>query len=66
MFNNTYFEEHLQTAASDNVGPQSTVKSMLSKYGWDNIAQEIYWCNVGPTHINIKQPREVFCKKMCC
>ena len=27
--------------------------SMLSKYVWDNIAQENYWCNVGPDHIVI-------------
>ena len=26
---------------------------MLSKYVWDNITQENYWCNVGPDHIVI-------------
>ena len=31
----------------------SIVYSMLSKYVWDNIAQENYWCNVGPDHIVI-------------
>ena len=41
IFKNTYFDEHLQTAASET----------FSKYGWDNIAQEIYGCNLGPDHI---------------
>ena len=41
IFKNNYFEEYLQVAGSDNVDPQSTVKSMLSKYSWDNIAQEM-------------------------
>ena len=31
----------------------SIVYSMLSTYIWDNIAQENYWCNVGPDHIVI-------------
>ena len=37
---------------ADNVGPQSTVLSMLSKHGQDNLAQESYWCNIGAVHID--------------
>ena len=32
-----------QLPAQCSVGPQSTVKSMLSKYSWGNIAQDSYW-----------------------
>ena len=39
----------------DCVGPQFSVLSILSKYGWDNIAQKNYWSNVGPDHIFLKE-----------
>ena len=36
---------------------------MLSKYGWDSTAQEIYWCNVESDHIE-KQQSEVLSQNM--
>ena len=38
---------------AENVDSQSTAWSMLFKYGWDNIVQGSYWCNVGPVDIVI-------------
>ena len=29
---------------------------MFSKYGWDNIAQENYWCSFGPERTDILSP----------
>ena len=55
------FDKFLRTLILKNIC-RWLLLTMLSKYSWNNILQEIYWCNVGPDHIQ-KQPLEVFCKK---
>ena len=46
IFKNTFFTEHLRATTS---AKESRIL-MLSKYVWDNIAQENYLCNIGPEH----------------